>query len=294
MRILVYSSNTAVKNLMREKWINILSALSISVVMMILGAFMITSYNVDAFIKSWFSDFNIIVYLDKDISADQEEDLKNFLRKDLDTISMKFISSEEALAGMKEALGTDSSLLDAVEGNPLPSSIELKIKKSVLNTTLLNQKAAMIRQLSGVKEVQFGEKWITSLLRASKAVRALSLLVGSLLLTAIIFISYTTIKILFFRRKEEIETMKMLGATKRFIRLPFQIEGLIIGAVAGALCSVSLFAANHFILLRMTEILPALGPSLPVLQLELFLSGPAAGALLSLIGSHIAIGKIRY
>jgi len=93
---------------------------------------------------------------------------------------------------------------------------------------------------------------------------------------------------------EEIETLKMLGATRRFIRLPFQIEGIIIGALGGAVCSVSLYIAHHFITLRMIEIIPALSSALPLLHADIFMYGPAAGVLLSLIGSHLAIGKIRY
>lgn len=294
MRTLIYSLDTALKNLWREKWINILSVLSISVSLLILGTFLVLTLNVESFISKWFNDFGIVVYMDKGISKDEEETLKEFFQQDRDISSLKYISREEAFAELQDILGADNSMLESVKGNPLPSSFELKLKKEVLSPSLLKQKAALIRKVSGVDDVQFGEKWLASLVRTKMIFRAFALFLGVSLLTAIIFISYSTIKILFYRRMEEIDTLKLLGATRRFIRLPFLIEGIIIGALGGAVCSLLLSFAYRFITSRLIEIMPVIKTSVLSLPADILLSGPVAGALLCLIGSHFAAGKIRY
>jgi cell division transport system permease protein len=294
MRILKYSSDAALKNLWREKWINLLSSLSIGTVLLILGAFLITAYNIESFINTWFNDFSIAVYMDDAVSSNDKKALRKFLSQDSDISELRYVSKDKALAELQSLLGTESTLLDSVKGNPLPSSFELKLKREVMTPALLEQKAALIRQFPGVDDVQYGEKWLISLFRLTTIIRLLVLVIGAALLAAVTFISYSTIKILFFRRMEEIETMKLLGATRRFIRLPFLIEGIIIGTLGGALCSASLFLAHQIIVLRLTEFLPAVRADLFALPPKTFLAGPAAGALLSIIGSHLAVGKIRY
>jgi cell division transport system permease protein len=294
MRRLFYSFDTAFKNLWREKWINILSALSISIGLLILSTFLILTVNIESFINTWFNDFGIVIYLEKDISKDEEKTLKAFFQDDSDISSMKYISREEAFRDLQEILGENNSMLESVKENPLPSSFELKLKRDVLDPSLLKQKAALIKSVSGVDDVQFGKKWLTSLVRTTMIFRSIALILGASLLTAIIFISYSTIRILFFRRVEEIETLKLLGATRGFIRLPFLIEGIIIGALGGAACSLALSFAYHFVTSRLIELLPAIKASVFSLPVDILLSGPAAGAMLCLIGSHLAVGKIRY
>lgn len=294
MRTLMYSSDTALKNLWREKWINLLSTLSISVILMILAAFLILSANIESVINTLFNDFSIIVYMDAGIGKDEEEAVKTLLMQDRDITSLKYISKEDALTELQRILGTDNSLLESVDSNPLPSSFELKLKRKSLSPAIVKQKAEIILQMPGVDDVQSGEKWLTFFIRAIGTLRAFALIIGSALLTAVIFISYSTIKILFFRREEEINTLKMLGATKRFIRLPFLIEGIIIGTLGGAICSSVIFLTYPSITSKLVELLPAIKTSLFYLPPKIFLSGPAAGALLSLTGSHLAVGKIKY
>lgn len=294
MRTMMYSSDTALKNLWRDKWINILSTLSISVVLLILASFLILTVNTESFITTWFKDFSIIVYMDDGIGKDEEDALRTSLLQDSDITSLKYISKEDALMELQRILGTDSSLLESVDSNPLPSSFELKLKTRALNPAIISQKTELILQIPGVDDVQSGEKWITLFNKATGAVRAFMLLIGAALLTAVTFISYSTIKILFFRREEEINTLKMLGATKRFIRLPFLIEGIIIGALGGAVCSSVIYFSYPFISLKLIALLPAIKTSLFYLPPKILLSGPAVGALLSLTGSHLAVGKIKY
>jgi cell division transport system permease protein len=117
---------------------------------------------------------------------------------------------------------------------------------------------------------------------------------GLAILIAIIFITYNTIKIFFYRRKDEIETLKLLGATKGFIRMPFLIEGLFIGVFGGIIGALALFGIHSLIVFKGVEFMPSIKAIIISVPLQIYMSVPVLGAIMSFIGSFIAVGKIKY
>jgi cell division transport system permease protein len=294
LRILIYSFQTALKNLWHARWINFLTVISISVGLLLLSAYLLITFNVDSVINRWSRGFGMVVYLQENIGSEEEEHLKTLLLQDKEILDVKYISNVEALDTLREVLRSQVSVLEELDENPLPSSFELKLKRDVINPSLVEKKAAQIRQIEGVDDVKYGEEWLSSLNTISKALSIIAIFLGGAIFIAITFITYTTIKILFYRRIDEIETMKLLGATRTFIKLPFLIEGLFIGLLSGVLSSLSLFVMHSFTSFKLIAFLPSLRALVMPLPLEGFLAIPLAGALLSLIGSFFATGRIRY
>jgi cell division transport system permease protein len=187
-----------------------------------------------------------------------------------------------------------TSILDGFEENPLPSSFELKLKREALDPVRIEQKASQIKQMSGVEDVQYGEKWLSSLNTMSKGMKIVGMLLGTIIFIAISFATYSTIKILFYRRIDEIETLKLLGATRSFIRYPFLLEGLFIGILGGIVGFLCLFALYSFVSYKIIEFLPSVKGVMMFFPVKTYLAVPLAGAVLSFIGSFFAVGKIRY
>jgi cell division transport system permease protein len=185
-------------------------------------------------------------------------------------------------------------VLDVFNENPLPSSFEIKLKSDMLEPALVTQKAARIEQMPGVKEVQYGENWLSSLNNMSRAMKTGSMFFGCAIFIAVTFMMYSTIKIFYNKRKYNIETQKLLGAPRSFIRLPFMIEGLFVGTVSGFLSSFILFAVYSFTSLKIVEFIPSIGLVVTSLPMMVYISVPLAGAAMSIIGSLIAVGKISY
>jgi cell division transport system permease protein len=294
LRILLYSLKTAFKSIWYEKWINLLTVLSVGVSLLILSAFVTVTLNMDSVLKRWSKSFGLVVYLDEKLNKDAEDTLKEFFLNDADILEVKYISKDQAVKELRLTLGSNASILDELEENPLPSSFELILKRELLEPVFVKQKAEQIKQMTGVEEVQYGEKWLSSLNKLANILRIGATFVGLIILTAIIFITYNTIKIFFYRKKDEIETLKLLGATRSFIRLPFLIEGLFIGIVGGTISAFALFGTHSLIFLKGGEFLPSIRAILVSLPLEAYISIPVAGAVMSFIGSFIAVGKIRY
>lgn len=294
MRVFLYSFQTAVKNLWREKWINILTMLTIAVGLLILGTFVLLTLNMDSAFKRWSRDFGLVVYFEDDLNAEKRGELKKLFLSDPDITDIKYISKDDALEELRQALGTMSSVLEGFSENPLPASFELRLKREALAPGQIKQKAVRIRQLSGVEDVQYAEKWLYSLNTMTKGMKVIVILLGSIIFIAIAFSTYSTIKILFYRRIEEINTLKLLGATRTFIRLPFLLEGFFIGTAGGIAGFLGLLAIYYFTTTKIIEFMPSFKGMLIFFPSEAYVIAPLAGALMSLVGSILAIGKIRY
>ena len=294
MKIFIYALQTSLKSLWHEKWLNILTILSISLSLLILSAFATITINADSVLKNWSRSFGLVVYLDDHLTAKAENALKAYFEKDSDIIEIKYISKDMAADELRKILGENSSVLDELKTNPLPSSFELKLKRELLKPAIVKEKAEQISRMSGIDDVQFGDKWLSSLNTITNVMKTGALALGCSILLAIIFITYNTIKILFYRKSEEIETLKLLGATRTFIRLPFMLEGLFIGVIGGIISSAVLFGTQTFIATKGIAFLPPIKAILVALPLYMYLAAPALGAFMSLIGCFIAVGKIKY
>jgi cell division transport system permease protein len=294
VNVLRYSFKTAFKSIWAEKGFNLLAVFSISIGLFILCAFSMFTLSMDFAIQRWSKSFGIIVYLNDGLSGEVEKKLDAHFHQDPDITEMTFISKEQALENVRKALGSNALILDVFQGNPLPSSFELKLKSKLLEPSYVKGKAASIEQMDGVKEVQYGEKWLSSLNTLTKILKIVAVFFGGAIFTAITFITYSIIKIFFHRRKEDIETLKLLGAPRGFIRIPLLIEGMFMGSMGGVLSSLALFATYTLAYMKIVEYVPSIKLVITSLPLFVYAVVRLAGAVMSLMGSLIAVGRIRY
>jgi len=294
MRAFIYAFQTASKSLWHEKWINFLTILSISVSVLILSAFVTITINADSILQKWSKSFGLVVYLNEDLTQEAENTIRAFFSHDPDIVEVIYISKNDALTELKNMLGEDAPILEDIGENPLPSSFELKLRSELLNPDTVKQKAVEIEKMTGVEEVQYGEKWLSSLNTVSRIMKISVTFLGFAIFIAIIFITYNTIKIFFYRRKDEIETLKLLGATRTFIRLPFLMEGLFIGVIGSAIGALALFGAQTLIAAKGAQFLPSFKAITITLPAQIYYYIPVSGAVMSIIGSFFAVGKIKY
>jgi cell division transport system permease protein len=294
VNILRYSFKTAFKSIWSEKGFNLLAILTISIGLFILCAFVMLTLNMDYAIQRWSKSFGIIVYLGDGLSTEEEKRLGVQFQQDPDIANIKHISKKQALEDVRNALGSNSTILDLLEGNPLPSSYELKLKSNLLQPAFVREKAARIEKMDGVKEVQYGEKWLSSLNTATQIMKVVAIFFGGITFFAITFITYSIIKIFFHRRKDDIETLKLLGAPRRFIRLPLLIEGMFMGTIGGAISALVLFVIYSLVYAKVSEYIPSIRLIITSLPIFIYAFIPLSGTLMSLIGSFVAVGRIRY
>lgn len=292
MKGLIYAIIAAEKNLRHEKWINLLTIITISICITITGICMLIPVNVHKILRTWVRDFGIVIYL-KDVITDSERQfLVTKLEKDPDFRELTLISKDEALENLQqyfresdlsvESIGTDS--------NPLPQSLELKFNTDVISPSFVQDKVALVGSLSGVDDVQYGTEWLLILSRVSQSLNVIGFALGLVIFLAIAFVMYSTIKIHVYRRYDEIETLKLLGATRSFMRVPFLIEGSFIGVTGCMLGIASLYGLYSYIKVA----LPILEKNLIFLPSFLLFLLPVGGLIISFVGTYIAIGRLRY
>jgi cell division transport system permease protein len=287
-----YALKLAVQSLLKEKWINLLSVMTIAAGLLIISVSFFALYNIDIATKKLPEKFSMTVYLDNSLQKERLDSITDALRKNRAVLSVRYISKDEAMKELKSYLKNSDYILEGLEDNPLPDSMEIKLRKDDVGQETAQQIAREALQLKGVTEVDYGEKFLSTLTAIKKGFKVIGLAFVVILSTGIIFVCYSTVKILFYRRSEEIETFKLLGATKGFIRTPFLIEGAVIGTAGGLLSLVGCFSLYYTVFLRLGSNMPLFKAIL--FPANLFLPLPVIGMLLGITGAAIALGRLRY
>jgi cell division transport system permease protein len=287
-----YAISSTVKSLFREKWINLLSVLTIASGLLIAGVAFFIVYNIDAATRKLPERFSMVLYLDESVSRDQVDAAVATLRKNAAVASVKYISKDDAMKEMKATLKDSSYLFEGLDENPLPDSLEVKMKKELAGPGAARKLAADALRIKGVKEADYGEKFLTALTYLNAGLKTGGMIFILVLFTGIIFVCYSTVKILFYRRNEEVETFKLLGATKGFIRTPFIMEGAVIGAAGGIVSLAGIFVFYYTVVLKLSLTVPIFTTLL--FPSDMFLVLPPAGMLLGMAGATIALGRLKY
>ncbi len=287
-----YAWSLALQSIRKDKWINILSMLTIFAGLFIISLGFFIFYNIDAATRNLPERFSMVVYLDNGLSQEQIGQVISEIRTKKSVSAVKFISKEEAFKELKSTLRNSPYIMEGIDENPLPDSMEVKLRKDAMASGSVKQLADEISKIKGVDELDYGEKFLSALHEIKKGVRTAGMIMATVLSIGIVFVCYSTVKILFYRRNEEIETFKLLGATRGFIRAPFLIEGAMIGMAGGVISLVAIFLLHHLVILRMAASVPVFSSLL--FPSALFFPLPLIGLLLGVFGAAAALGRLKY
>ncbi|KNY27348.1 permease-like cell division protein FtsX [Pseudobacteroides cellulosolvens] len=233
IRTTKYIIKDGIINAYRNKLMSLASIIIVTASLLVFGIFLILSMNLQYKINDMMvRQLQIEAYCDANLDETQVRDIEAQLKMNSFVSDIRRVTKEEALQRCKELLEEDGRILEGYDGSFLPESFIIKIKdsehiKSVVET---------FRNIKGVESVAFLEENVEDLSSISYWARIISILLLVILLSVSVFIISNTIKLTVFARRREINIMKYIGATDWFIRLPFIVEGIIIGFV-GAIIS---------------------------------------------------------
>ena len=180
--------------------------------------------------ERWQTSAEVTVYLQKGFDEEKQKALFETVKNFEGVLEPQWISEEQALVRFKTELGSQQSLLDGLKSNPLPASIEFRMDQVLVESPEnLERLTGRIRSMEGVDDVQSGSEWVQRMALVKQGLMLLGLFLGAGLLVTVIFIISNTIKLMVYAREEEIEIMRLVGATESFIRAPFILEGMIQG-----------------------------------------------------------------
>ena len=282
--------STVSKYVRRSPYQALSAALIMSLTFFAITIFSILTILSIRFISYFETRPQLTVFFKDSASRDEIRGLENKLSDTGRTSSITYVSKEEALAIYKEQNKKDPILLDLVTADILPASIEVQATQAEYLADL----AGIVRGSPLVEEVVFQKDIVDTLISWTNAARRLGIAIIAILVTVSVLVIITIIGIKITVRREEIETMKLLGATNWFIRAPFLLEGAFygfVGSLAGGGLAIALFyyfSPSFEAFLRGVAIFPIS----PVMMLELLEIETIVACLLGMFASYMAV--LRY
>jgi len=252
----------AYRDIRRNIWINGVSIGIIVFSLLIFSIFLVVLGNLNKLLVHWEGKIQVISYLKDGLSTHDVEHLERRIL-DLGGVRLiKYVSKADATLLFKRFFGNQKGILEGLDLDILPASFEIQLKKEFYRGRGVNEFVKKLSQLKGITDIQYGREWVTRLSTIVHLLRWGQWIVGGILFLAISFIISNTIKLSIYSRKEEIEIMRLVGATNGFIKIPFLIEGFFQG-VSGAILSVGLlFLLYQSFLLKSGPFMKAyLGPT---------------------------------
>jgi len=284
-----YFISAALRNLWESKVTTIFTAVTLSVGLGFLGTYLAVFINMKAALGAVSERFPLSAYVADGANKAQRDAIEKRLKEDASVAGYDFTSKEKALAEFKGTLKNESALIDSLGRNPLPASFDVRLK-SEASPESVSKLVRDLRDLSGVDEVQYMQDEAGKLQSMLKSFRLAGLALGLGVLLGVVFISYSTLRLAVLRHSDEIDVLKLMGATRLFIMGPFLLEGMIQGVAAAGISLGILYG-----------ILRAISGAQPVMLIApgglAFLPVPAcaamllAGGILGLTGSFFAFSR---
>ena len=287
-----YLLKQGVKNTYLNKAMSFASVGVLTACLILVGLAALLSENIKSITKSIQQQNEIVIYVEDDISAAQEAELDRQIRSMDNVLEVEYTSKEQAFEDQKEKLG---DLLEGYENEDVfPASYRVKVK----DLTRIEDNVSKVKALSGVYRVDAPTDIAEIMVKTDSGVS----IGGTVVVVALLIVSFViimnTIKITVFSRRREINIMKYVGATNSFIRMPFLVEGVILGFVSAVVSFLVVWyfysqvltaiggETNAFIANTTSALIPFSKVAFPLL-----ISYIAAGTLIGGAGSLVSIRK---
>ena len=226
-----YTLRQGVRNLFRNKWFTLASIATISACLFLFGLFYAIVVNFQHIVRSAEEGVSVTVFFDEGIEDIRIQQIGESIRKRPEVANIIFISAEEAWDSFKkEYLG---EYADGFTENPLADSANYEIYLN--DVSMQSALVTYLEAMDGVRLVNRSELAATTLTGVNALIAYVSVGIIAILFAVSVFLISNTVTIGISVRKEEINIMKYIGATDFFVRSPFVIEGMMIGAIGASI-----------------------------------------------------------
>ncbi|MGE0473516.1 MAG: cell division protein FtsX [Nitrospirales bacterium] len=199
------------------------------------GVFLLLYHNVNNLLDRIQHNIQIIVYPKEGLEPAKLDEMKQFLKSNQIVESLIFISKQQALEDFKKQFPNEMHLLEGLPDNPFPSSFILTLTSSTPSTDVTAHLMNRLHDHQDIERVKYNRDWIERLTLIVTYLQWGALIIGGILATASMAIIANTVQLAFYTRQEEMEILRLIGATRLFISIPYLIEGALLGALGGGL-----------------------------------------------------------
>jgi cell division transport system permease protein len=280
-------------NLWQFRARNVFSITIICLSFLIVGIFVSLSNNLRYMAQQISKDMVVVFFLEKNMDASDRAVIEQELNNSSLVSRIQFISSEQALQNFLNKFPELEGIVENLETNPFPSSLEVTLKEKDFSYEETQPFLDKMKQISGIEDVQFNKDWVEKMQSLSRLARAVGFFLGGILILASFFIVSNVIKLNVFARKDEIEILRLVGGTNTFIRIPFLAEGIILGALGGMLSLLLLFIVIRLFPVYLGSSLGVLNELISFRYLSFSQSTAiiSSGAIIGFFGSMSSLAK---
>ncbi|MGI6055694.1 MAG: cell division protein FtsX [Bilifractor sp.] len=300
IRSIFYNAGQGAKNIVRNKMFSLASIATMSACIFIFGVFFSIVLNFSYILRNVETNVGITVFFNEDVDQAGIDRIGSEISSQTDMVKeMRYVSADEAWASFSAKYFSGNE--EAAEGwrnnndNPLANSAHFEVYPN--NIEQQDKLVSYIQGLDGVRQVNQSEQASTTLSTMNRLIATISIIIILVLLVVSAFLINNTVTVGINVRKEEIAIQKLIGATNAFVRLPFILEGILIGLIGAAIPLIIIYfvynKAVSYILSRFSVLSSFMNGLLPVNSVYRILLpvGLILGVGIALIGSLAAIHK---
>lgn len=266
-----------------------MSFASVTIIMaclIIMGSVSLLTLNIDAMIKNLENQNEVVAFVDDSFTEEQARALEPMIAAVNNVSSEQFVSRADAMDNFMDNYNKD--LMEGIDETVFRHRYVVQLS----DIALMAQTKADLENVEGIAKVNAHLEYARIFVTARNVVTVIALVLIAILVFISIFIMSNTIKLATFNRREEIAIMKMVGATNSFIRLPFIIEGLVLGILGGGLAFAAELGLYHLVTGRVVSSLTGSFISvIPISQvaLPMFIAFMATSVFVGVFGAVNAI-----
>jgi cell division transport system permease protein len=292
-RALAYFFEEALQSLWRSRLMNALSVGTIAVSLFVLGAFLAVAGNLAAVVERWTQKVQVTFYLEDNLEERIRKGLTDRLGDDPAVESVELVTRAAALERFRKLFHDLSTLPDDLGQNPFPASLEVSLRRGHQSKEEVSRLVDAFAKAPGVQEVQYDLLWIERLATAVRLVRGVGALLGGILVLAGVFTISNVIRLTVYARQDELDIMRLVGATPAYVKGPFVAEGMIQGALGGLLAAGFLALAVRLLARDAAAASELLGRAALTLSPELGLLLVGGGMAVGIAGSLMSLGRLK-
>ena len=291
--ILIESIRSAFSQIKSNRYYTFAAVGIISVSLLVFGMFLLALFNLKILSETLKKDMQVIVYFDNNISSERLSNIKDEISSFKEVENIVYISKEHAIEILSRDLLSIREMVNELKENPLPDSFRISLTGNSRNPEGIT---ALVERLKGIKDIHdidYGGEWVERLNVLISSARVIGIVVGGIMILLVIFIVSNTIKFTLLTRSKEIEIMKFAGATNMFIKVPFILEGGVLGLTSAIVSILMLFSTYKLILYK----IPAAayvwlgGIEFQFIPWEAVALIISTGILLGCFGSWVSVGR---
>lgn len=214
-------------------WTHVLAAGTMAIGFFFFGMFLLIQENLQILIKEWGDEIQINAYLDNGSAARDVLLLRDRIQSFPEVERVRYISRDQAWKDFRVAVGANAHILEGLPEGVLPASFEIFVKPHFRDGPIFEALVRRLRQEKAFTSVEYPQEWVDRISLMLLALQWVKWALGAGLFVAIFFIVRSTVRLVIFAQKDEVEVMQLIGAPEAIIKAPIVIEGMIQG-VAGA------------------------------------------------------------